>query len=145
MLGGVFSYHVWVIVWQLQVFRTAQPREVHFRIHTTINKTQTRQTHENMSNRSIIGGSCRVNIAGVFDFLPQNFRRWGGDIRKVLCYSMNASWVVGTPRGDGDTQTLPAVNELIWTFFHSKVMRMLKQFLSPNRAPRATLWNIHNI
>ena len=31
----------------------------------------------------------------------------------VLCHSMNADWVVSTPKGGGDTQTLAAVMNLL--------------------------------
>ena len=37
----------------------------------------------------------------------------GGDLQVVLCNSVNADLVVGTLKGGGDTQTLPAVFEFV--------------------------------
>ena len=47
-----------------------------------------------------------------------------GDLRIVLCNSVNLGLMVGTLRGDGDSETLPAVIKLI--FLHLQVVEMLK-------------------
>ena len=65
----------------------------------------------------------------------------------VLCPSLNAGWVVGTFRGGGDTQILPAVIKFVWTFCCQRQWRYKNIFLEPAHSrllmsdTRATLWN----
>ena len=61
---------------------------------------------------SLIGFEFRSNLLKMFT-------NWevSGDLWMALCYSMNAGWVVVTFWGGGDTQTMLAVIEFIWTFF----------------------------
>ena len=55
----------------------------------------------------------------------------GGDLRMVLCHSMNAGSVVGIPWGGGDTRTLSYTKKLVWTFCtHRRPSHLVKLSLS---------------
>ena len=64
---------------------------------------------------TILVASWRIILVVVFGFLPQNCGRWWGPMNGTVSF-YSVGWVVGTHRGGGDTQTLPAVIKLVWTF-----------------------------
>ena len=63
-----------------------------------------------------IGGSLS-HLSGCFCLLLQNFGKVTETyLWMVLCYSINACWLVGSLRGGGDSQILLAVIKFVWTF-----------------------------
>ena len=88
-------------------------------------------------------GLVESHHTGCF-FCPKTLRD-GRDLWMVLCHSINAGWVVGTLRGGGDTQTIPAVIKFIWTFLtqrqsgHEDIFLRHTCTLVPTRAPMSHL------
>ena len=97
--------------------------------------------------RSLV--AWRVTLVFAFGFFCSKMLGGGFDLQMLFCHSLTAGWVVGTLRGGGDTQTLPAVIERVWTFCtrrwweHKNIL--LINVLVPTSAcsHRATWWKFH--